>query len=113
MKRTYFSQKQADADDFLQKEFIRMGIVPKTCLLGGVVLEIAVREERDPCETCPGPREKCRGRPRVDRGSALDADESAVLFRDSSDVIILRQMERAREAWELLHEHLAPEEQQN
>jgi hypothetical protein len=63
MKRHYFDQPIADVDDVLLKMSISQGMVPKTCLLGGREVIKATSVKKDPCETCEGPRSKCRGRP--------------------------------------------------
>lgn len=64
MKLHYFDQAQSDADDMQLQMATAQGYVPRTCLLGGVVVMSEVRDGRDPCDGCAGPREKCHGRPR-------------------------------------------------
>lgn len=61
----YFSQDAADDDDIYLKMSIRQGYVPRTCLLGGQIVLKEVREAKDPCAGCDGPREKCHGRPKL------------------------------------------------
>lgn len=61
----YFNQDTADADDIYLKMAIRQGYVPPTCLLGGELVLKEVREARDPCAGCEGPRAKCHGRKKL------------------------------------------------
>lgn len=63
MKPHYFSQEQADADDWQLRMAIDQGYVPEQCLLGGPVVMSEINAGRDPCAGCAGPREKCVGRP--------------------------------------------------
>lgn len=60
----YFDQEKADADDILLEMAIQQGYVPPTCLLGGITVMAATREDLDACLGCNGPREKCKGRPK-------------------------------------------------
>lgn len=64
MKPHYFSQEKPDEDDIMLELAIGQGYVPKTCLLGGMIVMGVVREARDPCEGCASPRHKCNGRPK-------------------------------------------------
>lgn len=63
MKMHYFDQDSADPSDMMLAMAIGQGYVPKTCLLGGIVVMDEVNAGRDPCAGCNGPREKCKGRP--------------------------------------------------
>lgn len=65
MKLNYFNQALPDEDDRLLRLAIDEGSVPPTCLLGGPIIEQAVREGQNPCHTCQGPRERCGGAPRA------------------------------------------------
>lgn len=62
MKPHYFDQPAADQDDTMLGIAKVQGYVPKTCLLGGMVVMLEVNGGRDPCAGCNGPREKCHGR---------------------------------------------------
>lgn len=62
MKLHYFDQVMADRDDFQLGMAKMQGYVPETCLLAGFIVMDEVRNSRDPCVGCMGPREKCRGR---------------------------------------------------
>ena len=64
MKIHYFSQDKADVDDIQLGMAKMQGYVPKTCLLGGVVVMAEVSGGRNPCWGCEGPREKCGGKPK-------------------------------------------------
>jgi hypothetical protein len=64
VKPHYFEQDKADEDDFMLGMAKAQGYVPKTCLLGGMVVMAETNAGRDACAGCNGPREKCRGRPR-------------------------------------------------
>lgn len=63
-KPHYFEQEQADADDHALGMAKMQGYVPKTCLLGGVVVMAEVWDGRNPCWGCEGPRERCKGKPK-------------------------------------------------
>lgn len=65
MKINYFDQDEADKDDHLLGMAKMQGYVPKTCLLGGMVVMSEVRRGESPCAGCNGPREKCRGKPHL------------------------------------------------
>lgn len=62
MKPHYFKQDEADADDMQLGMAKMQGYVPKTCLLGGLVVMGEVSAGRNPCSECEGPREKCHGK---------------------------------------------------
>jgi hypothetical protein len=64
MKPHYFEQASADTDDIQLAMAKRQGYVPKTCLLGGVVVMAEVFAGRDACAGCAAPRIKCAGRPK-------------------------------------------------
>lgn len=70
MKMSYFDQEQADADDMLLGMAKMQGYVPKSCLLGGVIVMAEVSGGRNPCWGCEGPREKCGGKPKNSSASA-------------------------------------------
>ncbi len=61
-KMHYFDQDKADATDGMLSMCIQQGYVPPTCLLSGAVVWSTVNEQKDPCDGCTGPREKCKGR---------------------------------------------------
>lgn len=63
MKPHYFEQDEADKDDIQLEMAKGQGYVPRTCLLGGIVVMDEIRNTRHPCDGCKGPREKCYGRP--------------------------------------------------
>ena|SRR5258708_34908306 len=81
MKLQYFNQKSADRDDIRLKAAIQQGYVPKTCLLGGAVVWSHINEMHDPCEGCNGPRDKCKGRPKLGREEEADEEELARIER--------------------------------
>ncbi len=62
MKPHYFEQAEADGDDIQLKMVKGQGYVPKTCLLGGIVVMAEIRNARHPCGGCEAPREKCGGK---------------------------------------------------
>jgi len=64
MKPHYFEQDEADEDDIQLKMAKGQGYVPKTCLLGGILVMGLIRETKDPCKGCEAPRNKCGGRSR-------------------------------------------------
>jgi hypothetical protein len=64
MKPHYFDDGKADEKDFQLAMAIEHGYVPKTCLLGGLVVMSEIANRRDPCAGCEGPREVCKGRPK-------------------------------------------------
>lgn len=103
MKLEYFLQQEADGDDVLLREFKALKVVPIGCLLGGQIVKIAHDQSQDPCERCPGPRARCKGRPRKDRRDGLESDTAAAsIFSNSRDAIQLAQIERAQQLQELL-----------
>ena len=64
MKPHYFDQDAADGDDHQLLMAKMQGYVPKTCLLGGIIVMGEINGGRSPCWDCEGPREKCHGKPR-------------------------------------------------
>jgi len=62
MKLHYFDQLEADTNDINLAMAIGQGYVPRTCLLGGMIVISEINEGRDPCVGCEGPRDKCKGR---------------------------------------------------
>lgn len=60
----YFDRDVADPNDMMLSMCIQQGYVPTTCLLAGMVVMSEVRDGRDPCAGCEGPRAKCGGRPK-------------------------------------------------
>ena len=62
MKLHYFEQDTADGDDIQLAMAKVQGYVPKTCLLGGMVVMDEIQSDRDPCAGCEAPRRKCLGR---------------------------------------------------
>lgn len=63
MKYHYFNQLEADPDDQALQQSIFSEVVPPTCLLAGQIIEMAVAQQKDPCKSCQGPRNRCKGRP--------------------------------------------------
>jgi len=61
MKPHYFSQIEADSDDINLQMAIGQGYVPKTCLLGGMIVMGLVNKGENPCMGCKGPRKRCYG----------------------------------------------------
>jgi len=61
-KLHYFDQETADPEDHMLNMAKMQGYVPKTCLLGGVIVMDLVNTGKDPCNGCNGPRIKCKGR---------------------------------------------------
>lgn len=75
MKPSYFEQTASDKDDHILQKMIALGKVPGTCLLGGTMVQHAVSQGFDPCESCPCPkRDVCGGR---DRGVGSDVEDLA------------------------------------
>lgn len=62
MKPYYFNQAEPDSDDINLQMAIGQGYVPRTCLLGGMVVMGLVNKGEDACKGCAGPRERCHGR---------------------------------------------------
>ena len=62
MRLHYFEQESADENDVQLWMAIKQGYVPMTCLLGGGTVMDEVKNGRDPCAGCAGPRVKCKGR---------------------------------------------------
>ncbi len=62
MKAHYFKQDAADKDDIMLSMAIHQGYVPQTCLLNGQVVMDEIKNQRNPCWGCSGPRQKCNGR---------------------------------------------------
>ena len=67
MKLHYFDQDEADASDMMLGGAKMQGYVPETCLLGGATVMQEVIQGRHPCYGCGGPREKCKGKPRMEK----------------------------------------------
>ena len=65
MKLHYFNQDKADEDDWHLKIAIEQGYVPKTCLIIGHIVMGLINKGENPCSGCNGPREKCKGRPKL------------------------------------------------
>ncbi len=65
MKLHYFDQDEADKSDMLLGMAKMQGYVPETCLLGGATVMHEVQANRNPCDRCAGPREKCKGSDRI------------------------------------------------
>ncbi len=63
MKPHYFEQDEADQDDIQLQMARSQGYVPRTCLLGGIVVMDEIQNARHPCDGCAGPRERCHGKP--------------------------------------------------
>ena len=63
MKPHYFEQDEADADDIQLSMAKHQGYIPKTCLLGGILVMHLIGTGENPCWGCEAPREKCGGRP--------------------------------------------------
>lgn len=59
----YFDFKEADPRDDVLRAAKKLGAVPETCLLNGTIAMGLHYEGVDPCARCPGPRERCEGRP--------------------------------------------------
>ena len=59
----YFEFKEADPRDKELKAAKKTKVVPEGCLLNGSVVMGVHYEGVDPCTQCPGPRERCGGRP--------------------------------------------------
>ena len=64
MKPHYFNQEESDNDDMQLNMAKMQGYVPKTCLLGGMIVMGEVSNGSNPCWGCNGPREKCLGEAR-------------------------------------------------
>lgn len=64
MKVHYFEQEKPDEDDMQLGMAKMQGYVPQTCLLGGPTVMAEVKEGRNPCHGCEGPRDKCKGNPK-------------------------------------------------
>ena len=65
MRPHYFDQDAADEDDTSLNMAKMQGYVISTCLLGGDIVMGIISNGQSPCDGCNGPREKCRGKPRV------------------------------------------------
>ena len=59
----YFDLEEAPEGDNLLREEKKRKTVPSTCLLAGHLVMGFRMNKQDPCSQCPGPREKCGGRP--------------------------------------------------
>ena len=105
MKTHYFDQKQADTDDELLWQYVDDRVVPRTCLLGGPMSQLAHESGTDPCANCPGPRDRCRGRPRTDKGAFLETEAAAVaIYQDGTDAMTLKVVEQATRLAALIDE---------
>lgn len=67
MKLHYFNQDEADTNDTALEMAKMQGYVPKTCLLGGIVVMSEINHGLNPCWGCNGPRPRCRGKPKKDK----------------------------------------------
>lgn len=106
MKEHYFFQRVADQDDRLLERFKAEGKVPPGCLLGGAMVQVQLEQGIDPCSSCPGPRNKCGGRPRGDKGSYLETEEVERMIHQSDlDTITRQQLERAAEVAGLIADY--------
>lgn len=65
MKPHYFNQEKADDDDSLLGMAKWQSYVPDTCLLSGITVMDEVAKGKNPCWGCEGPREKCKGQPKL------------------------------------------------
>lgn len=63
VKPHYFAQEKPDEDDLKLKMCIGQGYIPQGCLLNGDLVWALIMDSKDPCKSCAGPREKCKGRP--------------------------------------------------
>lgn len=61
----YFNEGVASPKDVMLKIAIQQKYVPKTCLLGGVVVMDEINKGNDPCTGCNCDRIKCGGRSKV------------------------------------------------
>ena len=66
MRFHYFEDEKAPLEDIQLQMAVNQGYVPSTCLLAGFIVLGEVRDRKDPCAGCNGPREKCHGRPKLD-----------------------------------------------
>lgn len=109
MKSHYFGQARPDADDELLAQYIDARVVPRTCLLGGSMIQLAHETKSDPCAACPGPRKRCLGRPRNDKGGFLETPEAAqAIYQDGTDVLTLKVIEQATRIAALIDDHFPP-----
>lgn len=83
MKLNYFSQPEPDLDDRALFDARSAGIVPKGCLLGGVMIESLTAITTNPCDACYGPRDRCGGTPMLtaeERAYAEKRSQIAEIF---------------------------------
>lgn len=103
MKSHYFRQADADADDTTLQSYKNMGFVPKTCLLGGLYVELSYREGKVPCGRCPGPRRKCFGAPQAhSAANVLEQMKAPTLFASTTADIQLNAIELAKQITKLI-----------
>lgn len=74
-KLHYFDQDSADPGDEVLQQAIAAKLVPPTCLLGGIVLAPILKLDHKPCDTCYGPRKRCKGTERL-TDAELESEQS-------------------------------------
>lgn len=83
--------------------------MPRTCLLGGMMVQLAHEGGADPCHSCPGPRDRCRGRPRHNKSAYLESAEAAVaIYQDGTEALTLKMIDHAATLARLLEEGPGP-----
>jgi len=71
----YFDREHVDPDDDILHNAIEAELVPRSCRLGGPMLQRFLELGEDPCGFCPCDRDVCGGRP-------LKAEINVKLARD-------------------------------
>lgn len=90
----YFEFREADPRDKELKAAKRTGVVPDGCLLNGTIVMGVHYEGIDPCSQCPGPRERCGGRPMMaEPPTASHRDANRLSYADDATY---RALERKR-----------------
>jgi len=91
----YFDFREADPRDTVLKAAKKTGVVPDTCLLNGNIVMGLHYESKDPCAYCPGPRERCGGRPMIDPKSPPEPTTEANKLSYADDATY-RALDRKR-----------------
>ena len=80
MRTHYWDRDAPDMDDTLLQQAVAEGLVPKTCLWGGAMIQQVASLGEDTCALCPCPkRERCGGRPRRQEQPQPDLEMPAEL----------------------------------
>ena len=91
----YFEHESADPRDKNLKLAIKLGAVPEGCLQHGALV-LGIHElGDDPCAECTGPRDRCGGRPMLEK-KEHEATNTEAYGVGPADDATFRRMNRMR-----------------